>query len=187
MIPLNMIPWRLIGAGAAALAVVGAVLWYGSSRYDAGEAAGRGEVQAQWSAERARQTAEAFQTSEHYRAEESARESSQLEAINAAQTRIVALSAALDRAGESSQRLQRAVDAAASAHCRGAASDPAAAAGSPPAEAAGDLLVLVHRRLDEAAGGVGTFADKSRIAGQLCERAYDALTPEGRSIEESSK
>lgn len=35
MIPIN-IPWRLVGAGAALLALAGGVWWYGHGRYEAG-------------------------------------------------------------------------------------------------------------------------------------------------------
>lgn len=46
--PLSALPWRLIGAGAAVVAVLGGAWHYGHTRYEAGEAA----VQARWDAER---------------------------------------------------------------------------------------------------------------------------------------
>lgn len=49
MIPLlSALPWRLIGAGAAVVAVLSGAWHYGHTRYEAGEAA----VQARWDAER---------------------------------------------------------------------------------------------------------------------------------------
>ena len=56
------------------------------------------------------------------------------------------------------------------------AQDPGLAPGRPPANAAGDLLADMLERLDETAGELARYADQARLAGQLCERAYDALT-----------
>ncbi|KQO38105.1 hypothetical protein ASF19_20230 [Acidovorax sp. Leaf84] len=56
----------------------------------------------------------------------------------------------------------------------------AAGAGAAPAvEATGDpigVLADVLGRADERAGILAAYADKARIAGQSCERDYDALT-----------
>ncbi|MGU7780544.1 DUF2514 family protein [Burkholderia sp. PU8-34] len=57
-----------------------------------------------------------------------------------------------------------------------AARHPAATAGSP---ATGDALVLladVLGRADDRAGELAEYADRARIAGQQCQRDYDALT-----------
>lgn len=90
--------------------------------------------------------------------------------------------AALDRAqsdaaaaSDAGVSLRRRI-AALTAGCRAPASDPTPAGGSPPADASADLLADVQRRLDEAADGIAQHADVARIAGQGCERAYDALT-----------
>jgi hypothetical protein len=53
---------------------------------------------------------------------------------------------------------------------------PAPAGGSAPADPTGDLLERVQRGLDTAAESIARHADESRIAGQACERAYEALT-----------
>ncbi|MGU4696718.1 DUF2514 domain-containing protein [Burkholderia cepacia] len=53
---------------------------------------------------------------------------------------------------------------------------PAAATGSPTAGDALDLLADVLGRADEAAGELAKIADERGIAGQQCERDYDALT-----------
>ena len=58
-----------------------------------------------------------------------------------------------------------------------AARHPAAAAGSPATGDALDLLADVLSRADERAGELAEYADRARIAGQQCERDYDALTP----------
>lgn len=73
---------------------------------------------------------------------------------------------------------ERARQLAAAARCPAASAS--AAAGSPPADAPGDLLADLLERLDEAAGEVGRYADQARLAGATCERAYQALTDEGR-------
>jgi hypothetical protein len=57
-----------------------------------------------------------------------------------------------------------------------AASHSAAATGSPAAPDALDLLANVLSQSDERAGELAKIADDSRIAGQQCERDYDALT-----------
>ncbi|HDR9034379.1 TPA: DUF2514 family protein [Burkholderia vietnamiensis] len=60
-----------------------------------------------------------------------------------------------------------------------AARHPAAAAGSPAAGDALDLLADVLGRAGERAGELAEYADRARIAGQQCERDYDALTMRG--------
>lgn len=55
--------------------------------------------------------------------------------------------------------------------------DPAAAAPSAPASSPGDLLADVQRRIGEAAGSIGEYADAAHAAGQQCAADYDALTP----------
>ncbi|MDN7937453.1 DUF2514 family protein [Burkholderia multivorans] len=57
-----------------------------------------------------------------------------------------------------------------------AARHPAATAGSPAAGDALDLLADVLGRADERAGELAKIADERGIAGQQCERDYDALT-----------
>lgn len=58
-----------------------------------------------------------------------------------------------------------------------AASNPAAfgASASQPGGDPLDVLVDVFRRTDGAAGELGEYADRLRIAGLACERSYDAL------------
>ncbi|MBR8460788.1 DUF2514 family protein [Burkholderia dolosa] len=57
-----------------------------------------------------------------------------------------------------------------------AARHPAAAAGSPATGDALDLLADLFGRADERAGELAKIADERGIAGQQCERDYDALT-----------
>ncbi|HDR9063805.1 TPA: DUF2514 family protein [Burkholderia vietnamiensis] len=56
-----------------------------------------------------------------------------------------------------------------------------AAAGSPATDDALDLLADLFGRADERAGELAKIADERGIAGQQCERSYDALTADTQS------
>ncbi|MDT6993904.1 DUF2514 family protein [Burkholderia cenocepacia] len=104
------------------------------------------------------------------RAEEQRRTAAQSEiAKDANQQRTAALAdafAARAAAGSLQQRVDQLV---------AAARHPAAAAGSPAAGDALDLLANVLGGIDDRAGELAAYADRARIAGQQCERDYDAL------------
>ncbi|SOT39775.1 DUF2514 family protein [Burkholderia cenocepacia] len=104
------------------------------------------------------------------RAEEQRRTAAQSEiAKDANQQRTAALAdafAARAAAGSLQQRVDQLI---------AAARHPAATAGSPPASDALDLLADVLGRADQRAGELAEYADRARIAGQQCERDYDAL------------
>ncbi|WP_041490648.1 DUF2514 family protein [Burkholderia cepacia] len=57
---------------------------------------------------------------------------------------------------------------------------PAASAGSSPAGDPIGMLADVLGSIDDRAGELAEYADRARIAGQQCERDYDALTTPGR-------
>ncbi|MBN3744595.1 DUF2514 family protein [Burkholderia sp. Se-20373] len=105
------------------------------------------------------------------RAEDQRRSAAQQEIANDAnQQRTAALAdafAARAAAGSLQQRVDQLV---------AAARHPAASAGSPAAGDALDLLADVLGRADQRAGDLAEYADRARIAGQQCERDYDALT-----------
>lgn len=110
------------------------------------------------------------------RDEETRRADKLQEAINAEHTARLAIEADARRADAAAVSLRdRARHLAAAARC--ARADPAVAASSPPADAPGDLLADMLGRLDEAAGELAQYADRARLAGQLCESSYEALTP----------
>lgn len=71
---------------------------------------------------------------------------------------------------------ERAAQLAAAARCP--VQDPAAATSGPPANAPADLLADLLGRSDEIAGELARYADQARLAGQLCERSYQALMPD---------
>nr|WP_233869180.1 DUF2514 family protein [Paraburkholderia adhaesiva] len=52
---------------------------------------------------------------------------------------------------------------------------PATSSGGATTGDALDLLADVLSRADETAGELADYADRARIAGQQCERSYDAL------------
>lgn len=64
------------------------------------------------------------------------------------------------------------------ARARAAASDPAAAAEREAAIAAAPVLAEMLGRCNAERAELARYADDSRLAGQTCERAYDALTEE---------
>lgn len=58
----------------------------------------------------------------------------------------------------------------------GGAADPPAAGDCSAAEARARVLAELLSRADDRAGGLAAAADAARIAGEACERNYDALT-----------
>jgi len=55
------------------------------------------------------------------------------------------------------------------------ARDPAAADGSPAGAAAVDLLAYMLGRVSDRAAELASIADRARIAGLTCERAYASV------------
>lgn len=97
------------------------------------------------------------------------------EAIDAEHTARIATEADRDRLRAGNGQLQRyATDLATSLGDR--ARDPAAARSCSAAEQRIRLLAEVLGEVDQFAAGVAEEADQSWLAGQLCERTYDALT-----------
>ncbi|MBB3012022.1 DUF2514 family protein [Cupriavidus alkaliphilus] len=114
-------------------------------------------------------------TSEAARAEEQRRTAEQRGIANAAaKERDQALADARAAVAIAEQLRVRAVRLAAAA-C--AASHSAAAGGSAAAGDPLDVLTDVLSRADARAGDLAEYADRARIAGQACERAFDSLTP----------
>ena len=111
------------------------------------------------------------------RAEEQRRTAAQQEIANDAnQQRTAALAdafAARAAAGSLQQRVDQLV---------AAARHPAAAAGGPATGDALDLLADVLSRAGETSGELAAIADQRGIAGQQCERDYDALTAKYRLL-----
>lgn len=121
------------------------------------------------------QVAERIQQAEATaRAEERRRADKIQEAQDAAHKSRLAAESDARAARASADRLrQRAAELAASCSAR----DTAPAGPGQAASAPGDLLADMLGRIDQAAGELARHADEARIAGQLCERSYRALTP----------
>ncbi|HDR8930423.1 TPA: DUF2514 family protein [Burkholderia vietnamiensis] len=112
----------------------------------------------------------------------------QTEAVEAARTEEQRRTAAQQEIAENAakERDQASADAAAAASAADGlrkqvavlvehARHPATTAGSAPAGDPLDLLADVLGRADQRAGELAEYADRARIAGQQCERDYDAL------------
>ena len=65
--------------------------------------------------------------------------------------------------------LQQQVDRLAARRC------PASTAGSPAADPAGLLLADLLGRIDKRAGELSAYADRARIAGEACVKAYRSV------------
>lgn len=125
----------------------------------------------------------------------------QIADIHAAQAQAIAIAQAQARAEEQRRQIaiegirrdaqdhiaQAAADAAAAdAHARGLqqladklarrpTSCPGNAAGSEAADPARLLLADLFRRADEIAGGLAAYADRARIAGEVCVKGYGVM------------
>lgn len=96
-------------------------------------------------------------------------------------TQIAAANADAASARRASDGLRQRIDSLVAAARRAAANPGPASA----VEAAGDpvgVLADVLSRADERAGVLAAYADAARIAGQSCERDYDALTEPPRPV-----
>jgi len=86
-----------------------------------------------------------------------------------AQDQITIAAADADAARVAAVGLQQQVDRLAARRC------PAAADGSPAADPAGLLLADLLGRIDKRAGELAAYADRSRIAGNACVKAYRSV------------
>lgn len=100
----------------------------------------------------------------------------QREALNAAQTKTDALRIDRDRAAASSRSL-RDLLAAERARASATAADPQAAEGCRATARTASVLADLLERVSEERRELAEYADRARIAGQLCQRSYEALSP----------
>lgn len=172
MIPLALLPWRLISAGAAVAALAGWG-WWGHRQADTARADHAATKHA-WADERARLHEAAANAERASRQQEQDREDAQRRIVAEAQ-RAAARSREDAAAAAAAGVGLRERAAALAARCGDTGPDSAAATGGPAASAAGVVLADVLGRL-EADGRVATATlDAARAAGLACERAYDSL------------
>lgn len=156
--------YKLIAAAAAVLALMaisaaGAWQWQ-ANNYERQISEIRGEY-----AEAARQ-AEARARSEEQRRQTA------IEGIRRdAQEQITAVAADAAAADDAAGRLRARV----AQLSRRPARCPGAAGGGEATDPALDLLADMLGRLDEAAGGIAEFADRSRAAGLTCQVSYESV------------
>jgi len=170
----SLLPYRWIAVALLAAAAVGyfAILHAqldGARVQLAHERATR--VQEHADAERAARAA-----TERARLEEQRRTAAQKEATDESQR--LSERARSDAAGAAAERERVLVAAAGAARRCDATRDPGAPASGPAAESPGLVLADVLGRADARAGELAAALDAAHIAGQLCERSYDALRPE---------
>lgn len=137
------------------------------------------EARAQLATNRADAAEAAFALSEQYRAEEARIRNAQQEAIDHAQDQIEAAQRDAAAARDSARSLRAAADAAATAALgsTGWPRDTSLAQGSDAAASPAHVLADVLGRADDAAGLLAEALDRAHIAGQACQRAYQALIP----------
>ena len=133
------------------------------------------EVQKAWTLDRANATAAALAQETAYRAEEQRRIAAHQEIVDEADRKILAARADAVIADAVAGKLRDRV-ATLVAQARAAARNPTVAQASPPADDPIGVLAELQRRADARAGFLADFADRASIAGQACERAYEALT-----------
>lgn len=167
----DMTPLRYAAAGLLALLLVFGLVQ--SARLQRAETAIQTEKagRAQDKAAAAMAAASAVMAA---RAEEQRRNAELQENVDDAQAKAAAARRdALAAAGSRDRMQQRAAELA--ARCGAGASDTAAAEGGAPTAGPGLVLAELLRRSAERSGQLAEYADQARIAGQACERAYDAL------------
>ena len=176
------LPYRLAGAGIVIAAAAGGVLAWGAHKDGQGYDRGTAEVTAKWTAEDLKRSLVAAAASEAARIEEQRRAAAQKEATDEADKKLARARADVLIADAASGRLQQRYAALLAAARGGQAPvDTGSAQPGPTADDAALLLAELQRRLDARAGELAQYADSARIAGQTCERAYDALAASASS------
>lgn len=169
-------PWRWMALAAAVAALIGAWQWdrysHGAKRYQVGKT----EVRQQWDAAVSQARADALIQAGINARETERRLKAQKEAQDA-QTQALARARA-DAAGaaDAAARLRDHIARLIAAPVGAAASHPAPASDGTPEPSTADLLADVLGRCVTRAGELAIEADTSRAAGQLCQRAYEAIS-----------
>lgn len=170
---MNPVELRLIGA---ALLVV-ALLTGAWALVDNIETRGAAKVTDARNAEHAVMSAVAASAAASTAAAEARTNAKQEDALNDAKKQAAAAVAAAAAGDARARSWRMQLDAFTAAHRGDGAASAPAAAGSAPGDDPIGVLAEVLRGTDSFADGAAKEADANRIAGQLCERSYDALSP----------
>lgn len=114
---------------------------------------------------------------EAYRVRERITDEKQRKALDEERDKTSVARADADAVRAARDRLRNRIAATATG-CPAGAERTEAPGGGPPAGAPADLQGDVLEGFGDAAGQLAAYADAARIAGETCERAYDALIPE---------
>lgn len=161
----------------ALLAVIGALAFagYQTHRADRAELALANKVTELANARTEAAQAQAKQIAEH-RAKESTWRTNQAEAVHAEVLKTQAARAAAARESAAARSLSSEL-ARVAARGRAAAADPGASADSQAAATASAVLADLLGRCSQRRSELAQYADSARIAGETCQRSYEALTP----------
>jgi hypothetical protein len=167
---------RLLVLAAIVAAAVGAYEAWAAHQRDIGRDEGRAEISAAWNAEKQIQLAAALSEAQANAEETLRRMERQRESQHAQDKELAAARRDAAAARQSAAGLRQWADDQAAAARRTSGDSAARVDGQAAADPAG-MLADVLRRADERAGILAEYADRARIAGQQCERDYDALIP----------
>lgn len=168
--PASLAGWKGYAAVGLAVAALASTAAWTVQGWRADARAAR--IEAAWAAER-ETSALAIVAAVEAAREEERRRTAALEKVRDDATKQAA-AAARDAAGARAER--DGLRAHANALARTAiARDPAAAGGGPPGASAVDLLAYMLGRVSDRAEELASVADRARIAGLMCERAYDSV------------
>ena len=171
---IDWIKWGAIGALVLGIAMA----VYGGLHhlYKSGYAAGAAHVQQQLDAAKEAAEQKRLADVQAARAEEQRRTNAQAEIANEATKQAAAAAADAVAAGAAADSLRaRVARLVAAARASGHPAAAGAGTGQPGGDPL-DVLLDVLSRTDGAAGQLGDYADRLRVAGIACERSYDALT-----------
>lgn len=164
---------QMWAAVAVAAALAGLLLWqWGVATSLRGDLA---EERSARAAERTRQGAAALIAMEKARADERTIANTITEALRDERQKTDTLASDLVASAGAADRLRRTV-AALAARSRERPASATAGPASAPTQAPGDVLADMLLRMDAAGRELASYADRARIAGQLCERHADAVT-----------
>lgn len=165
-------------AAATGLLIYNALHWL-HLRDAAHEKVGADRVQLLWDADTKARLAAAIKAQADNAAETLRRLTDQQKATDEALKQRDAALADLAAAGTRDRQLRSQLALyVAAARNSGAGCNPTPAGAGAPAEDPAGVLADLFGRADDRAGILAAALDASRIAGQACERAYDALTAE---------